>query len=498
MAQALVQSVAVERIHPSKTNPRHEVKDAGFDDLVSSVREHGILQPILVRPNAKGFEIVAGHRRFAAATAAGLDEIPAMVREMDDQVALEIQVIENLQRSDLTVLEEAKGYELLMTKHGYSAERIAERIGKSVKYVYDRVKLGNLTATVKTLLAEGRLTAGHAILLARLSAKDQERVVDPIIGGCFEGEQTLWDPVESPTAGRHRNRMLEHGKWDGVKVVTVRELEGWIAEHVRHTPAAVDPFLFPEVQAAIEQATQKQERLIHITHDHFIPPVARDPKTRTWGPRSWKRADGAEKSKTCEYSITGFVAVGPDAGQAFKVCVQREKCKVHWATEQKEKAARAKSPGAKSKGSAQDRWKLEDEKRKKEQAIENAARARYAKAKPRILDELAAAVKRASAAPGKLLGSVLTEHICQAAGYGAKGSAAAAKRVPLGKTAEDLVRHLTMIALLNESDSDWDGSRKRFTARAKAFGVDVAKLIDEEAPAVQTSAAPAKKGRKKK
>lgn len=180
-------SIPLVFIRESKTNPRKTFDPAQLEDLVASVRQFGVLQPILVRPRpcggcpgcssdpkdcAPSFELVAGARRFRAAAAAGLAEIPAMVHELDDGAALEVQVIENLQRQDLGVLEEARGFETLHRDHGYEVAALAAKVGKSASYVYSRLQLCKLPAKACELIEAGRLSAAHALLLARIPSPE--------------------------------------------------------------------------------------------------------------------------------------------------------------------------------------------------------------------------------------------------------------------------------------------------------------------------------------
>lgn len=160
--------ISLHLIDPSKTNPRKEFNKAKLEELAKSIKEHGLINPITLRPVGKRYELVAGERRWRAGKLAKLTELPAMVSELDDKAVLEVQVIENLQRDDISPLEEAVGYEGLVKKHGYTPETLAARIGKSASYVHKRVKLTTLPAKAKTMLADGSLPLSHALLLARV------------------------------------------------------------------------------------------------------------------------------------------------------------------------------------------------------------------------------------------------------------------------------------------------------------------------------------------
>lgn len=179
MTTETYERIPLTRLHESPLNPRKYFDPVKLAELTESVKAKGIITPLIVRPNASGFEIGAGHRRYKAATAAGLADAPCIVRPMDDAAFIEVLVIENEQRHDLGPLEEAEGYRLLMTKAGYTVDKIAERVGMSVKYVYDRVKLLQLIPEAQQLVRDEKITAGHAILLARLKPEQQKKAIDP-------------------------------------------------------------------------------------------------------------------------------------------------------------------------------------------------------------------------------------------------------------------------------------------------------------------------------
>lgn len=183
-AGVFYQAIDLETIAPSKTNPRKHFDEAELQELAQSIRDKGVIQPIVIRPTEKlvnkiNWEIVAGERRWRASKIAGLATIPAIARDLDDKAVLEIQVIENLQRSDIHPLEEANGYRELLDKHGYTIERIAEKVGKSQSYIYQRLKLSELIPAAQKLFLNGDINAGHAILIARLSREEQKEVLEP-------------------------------------------------------------------------------------------------------------------------------------------------------------------------------------------------------------------------------------------------------------------------------------------------------------------------------
>jgi ParB family chromosome partitioning protein len=158
-------SMAIDLLHPGRYQPRGRFAPDELQALAQSVKENGILQPILVRPHdrlAGHFEIVAGERRWRAAQLAQLHEVPIILRSLDDRSTLEIALIENVQREDLTPLEEAEGYARLMSEFDYTQETLAERIGKSRSAIANLLRLRALPEAVRSLISEGKLSVGHA------------------------------------------------------------------------------------------------------------------------------------------------------------------------------------------------------------------------------------------------------------------------------------------------------------------------------------------------
>ena len=174
--------IPVEFLRPNPRNPRKTFADAELDDLANSIRERGIIQPIVVRslPNlADAFEIIAGERRWRAAQRAGLHDVPIVVIEADDRTSLELAIVENVQRADLNPIEEAAGYERLIAEFTYSQTDLATIIGKSRSHVANTLRLLKLPDPVRLMLESGELSAGHARAL--LSVKDPEAVARRIV-----------------------------------------------------------------------------------------------------------------------------------------------------------------------------------------------------------------------------------------------------------------------------------------------------------------------------
>lgn len=172
-----VVNLKISQIEPNRNQPRRSFDEDALQELAQSISDHGVLQPILVRPQIYGgYQIVAGERRYRASRMAGLTEIPAIVRELSDSETMQIALIENLQRSDLSVLEEAKGYQTLIDEYGFSQEDVARTVGKSRSAVANTLRLLGLPDEIKEMLESGRLSAGHARAL--LSFDEEKTAVE--------------------------------------------------------------------------------------------------------------------------------------------------------------------------------------------------------------------------------------------------------------------------------------------------------------------------------
>lgn len=161
--QGKVVTLRISEIEPNRDQPRKIFDEAALADLAESIAQHGVLQPLLVRPLARGgYQLVAGERRWRASRLAGLTEVPVVVREMSDQEAAELALIENLQRQDLNPMEEALGYRTLMEQYGMTQEDAARAVGKSRPAVANALRLLNLPTEIAELVSSGQLSAGHA------------------------------------------------------------------------------------------------------------------------------------------------------------------------------------------------------------------------------------------------------------------------------------------------------------------------------------------------
>jgi len=187
-------------LRPNRFQPRKRFSEDDLRDLTDSIREKGVLQPILVRPiagEANAFEIVAGERRWRASQLAKLHEVPVVVREMGDSEALELAIVENVQRADLNAIEEAAAYHELIDRFKYTQDQIAKEVGKSRSHIANTLRLLRLPEAVKVMVRDGRLSAGHARTL--LSADNPEKRAREILEGALNVREA-----------EHRSKTVKH------------------------------------------------------------------------------------------------------------------------------------------------------------------------------------------------------------------------------------------------------------------------------------------------
>ena len=162
-------TLKIYEIEPNRSQPRKEFDEKALSELAESISKHGLLQPLLVRPlPLGGYQIVAGERRYRACRMAGITEVPVIIRELGDTETMEIALIENLQREDLTPIEEALGYKVLIDEHGFSQEEVAQSVGKSRPAIANSLRLLKLPQSILDLVSDGKISAGHARALLTL------------------------------------------------------------------------------------------------------------------------------------------------------------------------------------------------------------------------------------------------------------------------------------------------------------------------------------------
>ncbi|HEO8420277.1 ParB/RepB/Spo0J family partition protein [Niallia sp. FSL W8-0635] len=177
-----VQQISINELRPNPYQPRKFFDEEAIEELKLSILEHGILQPIIVRKSIKGYEIVVGERRYRAAKEAKLETVPAVVRQLSEQQMMELAVLENLQREDLSPIEEGHAYQTLMKKLKLTQEELAKRLGKSRPHIANHVRLLSLPKTVQNYISDGKISMGHGRTLLGLKNKDKlPAIVDKII-----------------------------------------------------------------------------------------------------------------------------------------------------------------------------------------------------------------------------------------------------------------------------------------------------------------------------
>ncbi len=186
-----LKNIAVEKIVRGKYQPRHDIESQALEELAASIKQHGIIQPIVVRPiNQNEYEIIAGERRWRASQLAGLDSVPAIVRDVADEATVAMALIENIQREDLNAIEEAMALHRLKTEFDMTHEQVAEAVGKSRATVTNLLRLLNLTEVVRRYVEHGDLELGHAKVLLALSSAQQEEAAGLIINKGLSVRQT--------------------------------------------------------------------------------------------------------------------------------------------------------------------------------------------------------------------------------------------------------------------------------------------------------------------
>ena len=194
--------IPISRITANPWQPRQQMAEDGLQALATSIAEHGVLQPIIVTETLDGYRLIAGERRLRAARMAGLERIPAVIRQLDDHQHLELALVENLQRSDLGPMEEARAFRQLIDEFGFTQETVAVRVGRARSTVANTLRLLDLDSAVQQAIVDGRLTEGHGRALVGLPGDVQARLITTVVDGELSVRQTeeLVRRLRAPTA----------------------------------------------------------------------------------------------------------------------------------------------------------------------------------------------------------------------------------------------------------------------------------------------------------
>jgi ParB family transcriptional regulator, chromosome partitioning protein len=237
-ASSSIATISIDLIDPNPFQPRSKFPEAELQELADSIRANGVIQPVLVRHHGDRYQLIAGERRWRAARSAGLDAVPAVVREMDDREALEIALTENLLRDDLSPLEAARAYQALQERFGASQEEIAKRLGLNRSTVANTLRLLRLPAQIQMMIDSKALTAGHARALLMIPSEEEQL--------------------------RLAGRIVARG-------LSVREIEKLAAEGARSSPATVkehdEPAQDPNIKAAVLELERKLGTRVKISGD---------------------------------------------------------------------------------------------------------------------------------------------------------------------------------------------------------------------------------------
>ena len=216
-----VRMIPVGQIVPNPGQPRRHFDEAALDELAASLRDRGLIQPIVVRPRGEGYEIVAGERRWRAAQRARLHEVPAIVRTLSDAETIELAIVENIQRQDLNAIEEAAAYQRLAADYGHTQEALGRLVGKSRSHIANLLRLLDLPSAVQAAVAEGRLSMGHARAL--IGAGDPTGLAEEVVGrGLSVRETEALARGAKPRA--RRERPIEYKGGDADLAMLERQL----------------------------------------------------------------------------------------------------------------------------------------------------------------------------------------------------------------------------------------------------------------------------------
>lgn len=381
----VAQEVPLSLLTPSNTNPRQHFNEDDLNELAETIRKSGVYQAILARPREQGLEIVFGERRYRASLLAGKETIPALVREMSDAEVLEAQLVENLQRRDVHPMEEAEGYKRLLSlaEPTYTVEQIAAKVGKTPAYITTRLKLTDLCDEAAAAFYQDHVGVGHALLLAKLPPEQQI----PALRACFK---EVYNGGDKPTRVLLPVRNLQF--WIATNVLLILKDAPFNKRDAQLVPTAgscadcpkrtghnkllfgddlgkqgdqcTDPTCYQaKVDAHVAKAIAAKPELVQISTAYGVQQEGSTvlPRNKYTAIRDERPASKDEAKrpeyKECKYTTEAIITEGSDVGTIHKVCANM-KCPVHHPKQTSERD--------------EAKWKAEQEKQRREQAIANA------------------------------------------------------------------------------------------------------------------------------
>ncbi len=336
------QFLAIDTIHESTTNPRQTFEESKLHELAESIRQHGLIQPITVRPNASGFEIVAGARRFRAAQLAEVFSLPARIVELNDAQAMEWQLVENSQRVDVHPYEEAQGFQRLLDLPGYDVTALVEKSGKSASHIYARLSLLQLIPEVAKAFTEERITASHANLLARLPQEHQSTAYAECWRKDWQDKEPHLLPAKHLSAWIQANLYLNlaEAPFDR-EDTTLNPTAGACVTCPRRS--GFNTSLFHDVQGdqCLDAPCYQAKTTAHIDRELAARPqlvqletVWRNPKEQRPGAlqkhqyRELAMPDNPDAAPPCPHTKAAIIVFGRNVGKTVAVCTDTD-CPVH-------------------------------------------------------------------------------------------------------------------------------------------------------------------------
>jgi ParB/RepB/Spo0J family partition protein len=348
-------------LHPSKTNPRRRIDDQSIESLAASISSQGILEPLIVRQNGNGFEIVCGERRYRAAKVAKLVEVPCLVRELSDEQVLDIQIHENLHREDVHPMDEAYGYQLLQEKLGCDTKELALRVGKPEGYVLNRLKLNQLIKEAQKDLDDELLPLSYALEIAKYTPEIQSVVYREAYSkeGKYQGDRYVTVPLKGQLVpwrsfiewiNTNVHHLLSKAPFDP-KADNLRSDGLACARCPERTGAQVN--LFEPTQIGKKDACLNPACYVEKSHKHVEVTrvklaefrqvdVSEVPLVRSWcysdgkdyfGAQSAVVISGAKRgegAKECKKMVSGIDLEPDNYGRTIQVCLRTSECKTHW------------------------------------------------------------------------------------------------------------------------------------------------------------------------